>query len=680
MPPVTTLLVANRGEIACRIIRAARGMGIRTVAVHSDPDARACHVEAADLAVPLGGERAADSYLRLDALLDAAARTGADAVHPGYGFLAENATFAQSCVDAGLTFIGPSPAVVAQMGDKLAAKAVMRSAGVPVLDSVAVETEAEAEAHVAAAGLPYPVIVKAAAGGGGKGMRVVTDPADLAEAVAAARREAAGAFGDDRVFVEPFVTRPRHVEVQILGDTYGTVLHVGERECSLQRRHQKVIEEAPSPAVDAALRVRLCRAAVDAALAIGYTNAGTVEFVLGADGDFAFLEVNTRLQVEHPVTELAWRLADGSPLDLVQLQLRIARGEALPFTQDDLVLAGHAIEARLYAEDPAAGFLPATGQVSVFAPHRAADVRWDEGVRQGDEVGVHYDPLLAKVIAAGPTRADAVAVLADALDRSRIHGVVTNRDFLVSALRHPAFAAGDLHTGFIAEHLDPVPLPTSDHPRHAVAAALAAARHRHRTTSVLPTIPPGWRNNPSQPQTTTYRVGDEELAVGYTLERDGTWTVTAGTVTAGTVTAGTVTAGGRTGSARVWAWPDERDDGALDLEFDGVRSRVLVSLLGDGVAVDSPAGHSTFTEVPRFADLAAENVAGGLAAPMPGTVVSVHVAEGDAVAAGDLLVVLEAMKMEHRLTAPHAGVVVGLSATAGAAVTAGDLLVVLAET
>jgi len=371
--PITKLLVANRGEIACRVMRTARAMGIATVAVCSDPDRDATHVREADEAVALGGAAASESYLVVDKLLDAARRTGADAVHPGYGFLAENAAFAQACADAGLVFVGPSPEVIAAMGDKLRAKELMERAGVPVLRSVAVTGEEVPSLD----GVPFPVLVKASAGGGGKGMRIVREPSELADAVAAARREAASAFGDDTVFIEPYVERPRHIEVQILGDAHGTVLHFGERECSIQRRYQKVIEEAPSPLVDDELRARLTSAAIDGAKALGYTNAGTVEFIATQGGEFFFLEVNTRLQVEHPVSELVWRLDDAEtePVDLVRLQLLVAMGRPLPFAQDDLELVGHAIEARLYAEDPASGFLPVAGRkpLAGSCPPRA---RW----------------------------------------------------------------------------------------------------------------------------------------------------------------------------------------------------------------------------------------------------------------------------------------------------------------
>jgi propionyl-CoA carboxylase alpha chain len=666
MKPITKLLVANRGEIACRIMRTARAMGIATVAVYSEPDADAAHVRAADEAVALGGSTAAESYLVVDKLLEAARRTGADAVHPGYGFLAENAAFARACADAGLVFVGPSPDVIAAMGDKLRAKELLAAAGVPVLRSVTVT----GDEIPALDGVPFPVLVKASAGGGGKGMRIVASAAELADAVAAARREAAAAFGDDTVFIEPYVERPRHIEVQILGDSHGTVLHVGERECSIQRRYQKVVEEAPSPAVDDALRERLTAAAVAAGRELGYTNAGTVEFIATQDGQFFFLEVNTRLQVEHPVSELVWRVDDQehAPLDLVRLQLLVAMGDSIPFAQDDLELVGHAIEARLYAEDPAAGFLPATGKLSVWDPPEIPGVRFDSGVHEGCTVGVHYDPLLAKVIAHAPTRTEAALLLARALAETRVHGLVTNRDFLVRTLRHPAFLAGELHTGFIDEHGLAAHAPAGDETLlvHSAAAALAAV-HIRRAEAALPilrTVPPGWRNNPSQPQFVEFAVPgtDEPLRVGYARRRDGAWTVEAA---------------GREATVRVAGWPETGD--TLDLEVDGVRRPVRARWDDEVAAVDSPLGSTTLRRLPRFPVAETEEAPGSLLAPMPGNVLQVLAEPGQAVSKGDLLLILEAMKMEHRITAPHDGVVADVRVAAGQQIDAGMVLAVIEQ-
>jgi propionyl-CoA carboxylase alpha chain len=654
---ITKLLVANRGEIACRVIRTARAMGIATVAVHSEVDRDALHVELADEAVALGGTTPAESYLRIEAILDAAVRTGADAVHPGYGFLSERADFATACAEAGLTFVGPSAEAIAAMGDKLAAKRLMADAGVPILRTYEPE-DVPADA--------YPVLVKAAMGGGGKGMRVVERPEDLDDAVAAARRESAGAFGDDTVFIERYLSRPRHVEVQILGDHHGTVLHLGERECSIQRRHQKVIEESPSPMVDADLREQLGGAAVAAAEAIGYRNAGTVEFIATSDGEFFFLEVNTRLQVEHPVTELAWALGD-EPLDLVRLQLLVAADEPMRWRQEDLRQVGHAVEARLYAEDPTADFLPAAGTLAVFEPSGTPGIRVDTGVRSGDVVSVHYDPMVAKVIAGAPTRLEAATRLARELERSRIHGITTNRDFLVAALRHPAFLAGATHTGFIDEHLpvtsrvaeaDPLRLPV-----HAAAVALAGARRRHLQARVLATLPPTWRNNPI-PQDLDLVVDGDEVAVRYARRRDGRWSIEVD---------------GEEQVLGVIRWPDERDDGALVLDVEGRRLAVRLSDRDGTWFADSPLGASALVEVPRFPLAGAEDVAGGMSAPMPGTVVEVLVAEGEQVAAGTVLVLLEAMKMEHRITAPYDGTVAEVRVAAGEGVDADAVLIILDE-
>ena len=655
-----SLLIANRGEIACRVAATARAMGLRTVAVYSDADAGALHVQAADEAIALQGNSAAETYLDIDKLLDAADRAGAAAVHPGYGFLSENADFARACDEAGLVFVGPTPDVIAAMGDKIAAKSTMRTLGVPVLP------DAEVSDYPWAAGdtVGFPLLVKAAAGGGGKGMRLVERPEDLADAVAAARREAAAAFGDDRVFLERYVTPARHVEVQILGDVYGTVVHLGERECSVQRRHQKIIEESPSPAVDDALRAALTEAAVTAAQGLGYRNAGTVEFVLAPSGEFFFLEVNTRLQVEHPVTELAWRLRDGRPLDLVRLQLSVAAREPLPFTQDDVVPAGCAIEARLYAEDAAAGFLPSTGRLRTWAIPDHPQVRVDTGVVSGSDVTVHYDPMLAKVIAAAPTRAEAVAALTSVLRASRIAGVVTNRDFLVGALEHPAFRSGDYDTAFVNDHLDASRAGRPDGDAavvSAAAAALSLARRNH-LASPLPTVPPGWRNSRSQPHRVVFRAGGDRVAVAYTPLAARHWIVEVD---------------GRPADVVVHAWPDERDDGRIDLACDGRRVAAWVAIDGACVDVDSTLGSAGLVTEDRFPDSAADEISGGLLAPMPGSVASVSAVVGQAVVQGDVLLILEAMKMEHRVTAPHDGVVTQVRVAAGDTVAGDDVLVVL---
>ncbi len=451
---IRKLLVANRSEIARRVIRGAHALGISCVAVCSDPDASSPYVSEADEFVRLPGATPADTYLNVDALIRAARSSGADAVHPGYGFLSEDARFARACVAAGLVFVGPPPDVIEAMGSKLTAKATMAAAGVPVLPTVEIPSgpsDADGAVHGAVAALGWPVLVKASAGGGGRGMRVVHDPDALDDALTSARREAESAFGDGTVFVEPYVTRPRHIEVQIFGDMHGNVVHLFERECSIQRRHQKIIEESPSPVLTPERRAELGAAAVTAARTIGYVNAGTVEFLALPDGRFAFLEVNTRLQVEHPVTELV------TGLDLVRLQLLVADGMALPPEVVEATMTGHAIEARLYAEDATRQFQPSAGHLYRFDIPSPTGVRIDSGVEDGSEVSVHYDPMLAKVIAYAPTRVEAARALAGVLERARVHGVTTNRDLLVRILGHPEFLAGDFDTGFLVRH-DPAVL------------------------------------------------------------------------------------------------------------------------------------------------------------------------------------------------------------------------------
>jgi acetyl/propionyl-CoA carboxylase alpha subunit len=662
--PITKLLVANRGEIALRVMRTARAMGIATVAVYSDPDAGEPFVAVADEAVALGGATPAESYLRMDAILGAAAATGADAVHPGYGFLAENAAFAAACAEVGLTFVGPPPAVMEAMGSKLAARELMTAAGVPVVPGADLSGITDDDGLLAAAAqVGFPVLVKASAGGGGKGMRVVTGPDGLAEAVAAARREAASAFGDDTVFLERYVSAPRHVEVQIFGDSHGQVVSLFERECSIQRRHQKIIEESPSPAVDGDLRTRLCAAAVNAGQAAGYVGAGTVEFLLTPEGDFFFLEVNARLQVEHPVTEMV------TGLDLVRLQLLVAEGHPLPAEVGTAALSGHAIEARLYAEDPEADFLPAPGRLRRFrvpgargVPDMKAEehLRVESGVGDDSVVSPNYDPMLAKVIAWAPTRDEAARRLAAALARARIHGVTTNRDLLVRVLRHPEFAAGATDTHFLERHSPTElgrPLADDEAERlHAVAAALAAQAERRAQANVLATLPSGWRNNPSQLHTTAYQGRAGRLEVGYRLGHDAQLAVNGADLSATVESAA----------------PDE-----VVLRHDGVRRSFSVHLVDEVAYVDSSLGASTLREEPRFPRAEDERAPGSLVAPIPGTVVRVLVEAGEAVAAGDLLVVLEAMKMEHRVTSPAAGTVAEVRVKAGQTVDGDDVLVVV---
>ncbi|HET9171890.1 MAG TPA: biotin carboxylase N-terminal domain-containing protein [Actinospica sp.] len=627
---IRSLLVANRGEIARRVFRTCRELGIATVAVHSDADADAPHVREADLAIRLPGTASADTYLRADLIIRAAQDAGADAVHPGYGFLSENADFAQAVLDAGLTWIGPPPAAIADMGSKTRAKELMSAAGVPVLT---------------AASTDLPLLIKAAAGGGGRGMRIVRDLAELDEALAGARAEAAASFGSDEVFCEPYVERGRHVEVQILADTHGTVWTLGERDCSLQRRHQKVIEETPAPGLPDETRRALADAAASAAKAIGYVGAGTAEFLLAPDGRFFFLEMNTRLQVEHPVTECV------TGLDLIAWQLRIAEGRALP--PEPPAPHGHAIEARLYAEDPAHDWQPRTGTVRRFEIPASPNIRVDSGVESGSVVGVEYDAMLTKVIAWSDTREEAARLLAAALAGARIHGLTTNRGVLVKALTHPAFLDGEVHTAFLTDHAPDLLAEPPTSPLAPLAAALAdAASHAGPHPTGLPI---GWRNLASQPQTKRYRdAAGTEHEVRYRLTRDG------------------LRAEGLPDVRLVASAPDH-----VVLEECGVRRTFTVAAYDDTLHVDGPGTSAALTRVSRFPDPAAKLDPGSLLAPMPGTVVRVAVDEGATVSAGQPLLWLEAMKMEHLVTAPADGVLARLHVTPGQQVSVGAILAVV---
>jgi propionyl-CoA carboxylase alpha chain len=636
----SSLLIANRGEIARRIIRSARAMGIRCVGVYVDADAGAPFVGECDEAIRLSG-----GYLDAAAIVAAARRSGAAAVHPGYGFLAENAAFARAVRDAGLVWVGPSPEVIERMGDKLAAKTLAGELDVPLLPSS--EDPGDAD------DIGYPILVKAAAGGGGKGMRIVSRPDDLPEALAAARREALSGFGDDRVFLERYVARSRHVEIQILGDSHGNVIHLGERECSIQRRHQKIVEESPSPRVDHVVRRAMAAAALRLARQLRYESAGTVEFLVDDEsGDFFFLEVNTRLQVEHPVTEAV------TGLDLVREQLRVAAGEPLSLAQEEVQWDGAAIEVRLYAEDPASGFLPATGTLVAFAPAAEPAVRWDSGVVAGSVVGVDFDPMLAKVTAHAPSRAEAAARLASALERTHLGGVTTNRDFLVATLRSREFLAGDTTTDFI-ERVAPARrfAPSDEELAHVAAVAALWLQGGNRAQAgVLESIPSGWRNARLPDQSVAFTHGDREVAVSYRRLRDGRFELSG---------AGDV---GR--AARLHAWTPD----GVDVEIDDRRYRSRITRSGDRLIIATPRGDVELVAQPRFPLPGASAVAGGLVAPMPGKVIAVRVAEGDAVKAGDVLVVLEAMKMEHPMTAPQDGIVADIHVAVGDQVDGGALL------
>ncbi len=646
---IQRLLVANRGEIASRVFATCRRLGIETVAVHSDADAGLPYVREADAAVRLPGNAPADTYLRGDLIIDAARRAGADAIHPGYGFLSENADFARAVIDAGLVWVGPAPESIEKMGSKVEAKKLMEAAGVPVLGNLSTDSATDAD---------LPLLVKASAGGGGRGMRIVRALADLPEEIEKASAEAESAFGDGTVFVEPYVERGRHVEVQVLGHRDG-VLVLGERDCSIQRRHQKVVEEAPAPGLPETTRAALHAAAAAAASAIGYRGAGTVEFLYDTETErFFFLEMNTRLQVEHPVTELV------HGVDLVDLQLTVAEDRAL----DPRAIGetyGHAIEVRLYAEDPAADWQPQSGLLSTFEiPGVSATfdllnrpgVRVDSGFESGSEVSTHYDAMLAKVIAWAPTREQAARRLADALAKARIHGVVTNRDLLVGILRDDAFLAGDVSTAFLVG-FDGVSTGSTDVGRRGaqVAATIALAERAGAGRTVQRGIPLGWRNVISQPHRTEF---EGDVVVEWTRTRDGY------------VVEGFTVVGVSTSSTDVWS---------VTLEQDGVRTTYDVAVTGDAVDVDSALGHVRLDRVPRFTDPADAVASGSLLAPMPGTVVSVAVEAGQQVVAGQPVLVLEAMKMQHTVSAPHAGVVTEIDVEPGAQVAAGEVLAVVED-
>jgi acetyl/propionyl-CoA carboxylase alpha subunit len=656
---IRKLLIANRGEIASRVIRSCRALDIECVAVFSEPDADAPYVTEADSAVALPGATAEETYLRSEAIIAAALAAGADAIHPGYGFLSENAAFASACGDAGLTFVGPPPAAIRAMGSKTSAKELMAAAGVPVLPGVTVGDDSPPAglAELAASRVGFPVLVKAAYGGGGRGMRAVYSPDALPQAVAGAQREARSAFGNGTVFLERLVQRPRHIEVQIFADTFGQVIHLFERECSIQRRYQKIIEEAPSPAVSESLRAELGAAAVAAGKAIGYVGAGTVEFILDSSGEFFFLEVNTRLQVEHPVTEMV------TGLDLVALQLLVAEGKPLPPSAVDARLSGHAIEARLYAEDAAAGYLPSTGRLHRFDIPALPGIRVDAGVRDGGHVSMYYDPMLAKVIAHAPAREQAARLLGRALAESRLHGVVTNRDLLVGIFREPEFLDGQIDTGYLTRHT-PASLMAADPRRdevHAIAVALADQALRRATAPVLAAVPSGWRNVRSGPQQVTYLrsgAGDEPLAVSYRVA-PGSAEVSVN--------------GGDPRQVLLYSCAPD----LVDLAIDGIRRVVRIERDGEARYADSSLGASVLAERPRFPLPDLEVAAGSLVAPMPGTVVRVQAAPGDAVAAGQVLVVLEAMKMEHSVRSPHDGTLAEVRVSAGQAVDTGTVLAVL---
>ncbi|OBF36103.1 acetyl/propionyl-CoA carboxylase subuit alpha [Mycobacterium sp. ACS1612] len=630
-----TVLVANRGEIAVRVIRTLRAMGIRSVAVFSDADANARHVAEADVAVGIGPAPARQSYLDIDAVVEAAQRTGAQAVHPGYGFLSENAQFAAALQAAGIVFIGPPAAAIETMGDKIAAKAAVSAFGVPVVPGVSRPGLTDADLIAGGDGVGFPVLVKPSAGGGGKGMRVVHDPSELAAALASARREAASAFGDDTLFLERFVLNPRHIEVQVLADGYGNVVHFGERECSLQRRHQKVIEEAPSPLLDPATRARIGAAACDTARSVDYTGAGTVEFIVSADrpDEFFFMEMNTRLQVEHPVTEMV------TGVDLVELQVRIAAGEKLPISQDDIVMRGHAVEARVYAEDPARGFLPTGGDVLGLAEPDGPGVRVDSGLAVGTVVGSDYDPMLAKVIAYADDRPAALRLLDRALADTAVLGITTNIDFLRFLLADDDVAAGRLDTGLLDRRTPDFVAAQCGDDELIAAAAFKWLRCWPAPAGDLWAVPSGWRMGQRAPTTFRLRAGDRTDHVHLT----------------GTPHAATA----RVENGETRSLAASLDGERLSVTLDGLRTEYLVAAT-DGQIWLSGGGRTAWVEEVREAPVRPDDEHSGdaeLTSPMPGAVVAVGVGDGDSVATGTVVVTVEAMKMEHALTAPVDGTV-----------------------
>ena len=635
-----SLLVANRGEIAIRIIETAREMGIRCIAVYVDADANAPFVRAADEAVhlPDGG------YLNSDLIIDAAKKTGAQAIHPGYGFLSENAAFARKVKKENIVWVGPSPHVISVMGDKLKAKELAVKADVPTLPMTSKTSEAN--------NIGYPLLIKAAAGGGGKGMRIVKSKKDLKEAIKGAQREAKSGFGDDRVFIERYVEKSRHIEIQILGDSYGNIVHLGERECSIQRRHQKIIEESPSPRVSPEVREAMGKAAVKLAKKIKYQSAGTVEFLFDDKTDeFWFLEVNTRLQVEHPVTE------EVTGMDLVYEQLRIARGEELGYLQEDIIFEGHSIEARLYAEDPNNDFLPETGTLIAFEEDYEAEARWDSGVESGSIIGTSFDPMLAKVIAYGASRSDAAAKLARALESAHIGGLKTNRDFLISTLKTKEFLEGDTTTDFIERVKPPRVLELNeDEINHVTAIAALWIQGINRVNDgVLGHLPSGWTNGRIPKQNIKFNYKEEEINVTYKANKDGSFNIH------------------NSSNALVYEYFED----GIDIEFNGRRNFSKITTSNNKILVHMPYGDILLDIIPRFVVPGMEVQAGGLVAPMPGRVIDLKVKKGSKVKAGDTLVILEAMKMEHSIKATENGVISDLFISSNDQVENGALLMVL---
>jgi acetyl/propionyl-CoA carboxylase alpha subunit len=661
---IQKVLIANRGEIARRIRRTCRAMGIATVAVYSESETGVAHAQEADEAIQLPGARAAETYLNVAALIEAARRTGADAVHPGYGFLSENAQFAAACEAAGIAFVGPTSTVIARMGSKREARRLMAAAGAPVVPGYDGEDQSDKTLLAEAHRIGYPVMIKASAGGGGTGMRIIAEASEAAHAFAAARRESMAAFGDATLLLERAIVEPRHIEFQIFGDQHGALIHLGERECSIQRRHQKIIEESPAPGLTPALRARMAASALTVGRTLDYTNAGTVEFIMDSSGEYYFLEVNTRLQVEHPVTELV------TGLDLVRWQIMIAEGRPLPLTQEQVVSSGHGIEARLYAEDPDADFLPSTGRIVLW--REPVGERCDAGVRSGDPMLPEFDPLIAKISAHGATRADAARQLANAIEGAVALGVRTNAAFLSRVLRHPAFLQGATTTGFIERYHDtlfavkPAPIPGLS-PGMMAATLAALARHPARETAERQY----WRNNPVRPIVERFSPARPARSGALAIESDAIITVSLTPLGAGRYTA--------TCSSPQSVWTGEargqvvEDGDGLAFELDGQAVRSYIATGDGGVTWVHVAGQtSALTWLDPLPEPAPHTSArGSLVAPMPGVVVALLVEVGQSVVAGQPLVTLEAMKMEHTVRAPRAGVVIATRCVAGNRIPAG---------
>jgi acetyl-CoA carboxylase biotin carboxylase subunit len=655
---INKVLVANRGEIAIRVMRTCQSMGINTVAIFSDADENALFVKQADEAVRIGGYQPSESYLLMDTVIEAALRTGADAIHPGYGFLSENTAFATKCHEAGIIFIGPKPSAINALGDKKRSKQLVQQFNVPTVPGYDGDDQSTENLAQQAEKVGFPLLLKASAGGGGKGMRIVRESKNLIKEIEAAKREAKSAFGDDTLLIERYFDDARHIEFQVFGDQHGNIIHLFERDCSIQRRYQKIIEESPSPALTPELRAKMAEAAVNAARSVGYDNAGTVEFILDKKGNFYFLEVNTRLQVEHPVTETV------TGLDLVRLQIEVAEGKPFAFKQEDLTATGHAIECRIYAEDPYNNYLPVTGTIRHFLPFASEAMRYDIGVVSGSTIDVFYDPMIAKVIAKGQNRSEALRIMTDALRKTVLSGLTTNKSFLIEVLNDKGFASGDFDTRYLDQH------PELTEPRQpsnqiliesATAAALAAWQTRQNDRNVMRSIPSGFRNSFYRGQVQSFTWKEQLIKLEYRFHNQ----------------LFTVTAGEEKATVKIVSNTTEQ----LVLEWNGLRKRFTVSMGSNSTWVHHPEyGELELKEVPRFPEAEIENVPGAYKAPMPGQVVQVLVKPGDVVKSGDGLLVINSMKMENTIEAFEDGTVEEVYVEANGFIEADTLLLKLNPT